>query len=244
MTPFATGLTVLLAGCSGSTDPEAGLVVRFRLDQTGVATARVAAAVAASIEVSGSNGTLILDEVWLIVDEFKLEVDGSECDEEAAVHCEKFEAAPAFVSVPLDGELSGTVVNAAVPAGTYTSLKFETKAPGSGAALLAEIRAQIPEWPEGASALVVGTFTPEGGDPVPFRVFFDAEVKVELAFEEPLVIREGEGETVSVFVDPALWFAQPGGTVLDLSQLDFATTGELFKLEANFIDGFTKIEVE
>lgn len=79
---------------------------------------------------------------------------------------------------------------------------------------------------------------------MPFWVFFDAEVKVELTFDAPLVIDDGAVQVVTVFVNPAAWFAAPDGSVLDLSAFDFGATGQLFKLEAKFLDGFTKIEVD
>ena len=129
-------------------------------------------------------------------------------------------------------------------------LKFETKATGDdedGASLLADIRGSHADWPAEASMLVTGTFTPvDGGDPVSFRAYFDAEVKVELEFDAgaPLVIEEGGDESVTVFIDPAIWFANDDGTVDELSEYDFDTTGEVFKFEAKFADGFTKIELD
>ena len=95
--------------------------------------------------------------------------------------------------------------------------------------------------------LVVGTFTPaDGVDPIPFRVYFDAEVKVELEFEEgdPLVIEEGGDHSVTVFIDPAIWFVNDDGTVHDLTAYDYDATGAVFKFEAKFEDGVTKIELD
>jgi hypothetical protein len=44
-------------------------------------------------------------------------------------------------------------------------------------------------------------------------------------------------------VDPAIWFVNDG-TVDDLRMYDYDTTGEAFKFEAKFEDGFTKIEID
>ena len=234
----------LLAGvaCSDSAGP----------DDTGAVIVRVSGAAGMSfvaelltLDVPGSIGVLTIDAIHLIVDEFKLERVEDACedlngDDDA---CENFEAPPFFVAVPLDGDDIG-IVSQAIPADTYEELKFETKAPEDDGSLLAEIRLQFDDWPEDASAHVIGTFTPDVGEPVPFRVFFDAEVKVELEFDPPFEVVEGEDQAVTVFVDPAIWFANPDGSVVDLSTFDFDETGEVVKLEVKFENGFTKVEVD
>ena len=234
----------LLAGgaCSDSAGPEANGAVTVRV--SGAAGMSFAAAFS-SLDVPGSIGVLTLDAIHLVVDEFRLERVEDACedlngDDDA---CENFEAPPFFVAVPLDGADVG-VVSRTVPAETYEELKFETKAPEDDGSLLAEIRQQFDDWPEDASALVIGTFTPDVGEPVSFRVFFDAEVKVELEFDPPFEVVEGDDQAVTVFVDPAIWFANPDGSVVDLSAFDFDVTGEVVKLEVKFEDGFTKVEVD
>ena len=241
----------LLVGgaCSGSVGPEAngGVTVRFKLDD-GIASGAAGTSLAApllSLDVSGTNGVLTLDAIHLVVDEFKLgRVEGAcEAPNGEGDACENFEAPPFFVEVPLDGDDVG-VVSQAVPADTYVALKFETKAPKDDGSLLVEIRVEFDDWPEDASALVMGTFTPLMDDPISFRVFFDAEVKVELEFDPPFEVTEGDDQAVTVFVDPAIWFANPDDSVVDLSAFDFDETGEVVKLEVKFEDGFTKVEVD
>lgn len=254
---LSAGLALAGLACSDSTGVGDGgaLTITFALATPQPNPSGVFAAPAA-LPLEGDNGTLTIDEIWLVVDELRLERVEDACEDDAAGEgsddgddddCERFELAPFFVSLPLEGDGLGEV-SAEVAPGSYEELKLETKAPDEGGTLLADIRQDhFDDWPGEASLLVIGTFTPTDGDPIPFRVFFDAEVKVELEFEdgEPLVVEEGGDLTVTVFVDPAAWFAEVNGTVTDLSAFDFdATDGEVFEFEAKFEDGFTKIEID
>ncbi len=245
--------TMVLA-CGDTTGPVNGgnVTVNFAVAPTQSGALGVLAAAPADLPLDGNNGILNIEEIWLIADEFKLErlegacEDAAESEESEDDNCEEFELPPFFLSVPLDGEGVGEI-SADVEPGTYEELKFETKAPDADSELLSDIRASyFDDWPEGASMVVVGTFTPTEGHAVAFRAYFDAEVKVELEFpdDEPLVVEEGGDPSVTVFVDPAVWFANDDGTVDDLSMYDFETTAEVFKFEAKFEDGFSKIELD
>lgn len=207
--------------------------------------------IAFSLTVSGPNGTLTLDELLLIVDEFKLEAGEEACEMageegEDAGACARFEAAPHLLALPLDepGE-EAVAVTEPVPAGSFADLKFEVKEADEDGSLLAQIRTEVPDWPGQASGFVAGSFAPADGSPArEFRAFFQGEVKVELSFETPLAVAEGSDQTVLVTLDPREWFTNPDGTVLDLSEFDFTATGEAFGLEVKLLDGFTKIEIE
>lgn len=252
-----------LAACSDSTGPIGGqsqVSIAFRTASPGGAAAvasrsegpRVAAQrVARSLSLVGSNGTLTLDEVWLIVAEFELErEDGDDCDDGipgSDDDCEEFEAPPRFLSLDLEGGVT-PVVTQAVPADLYDELEFEIEDIDFDEddedeleiqALATEIRALFPDWPDDASALVVGSFTPTGGSPIPFRVFLEAEVEIEQEFEPALDLTAGDA-TVTVVIDPALWFARPDGTVLDLSRFD----GQMIEFELEIENGFEDLEFD
>lgn len=250
-------LSVTLVACNSATGPGTALTVNFKLADGATAVAAMDVAgygvttsnQALQLTVTGSNGTLTLNDIRVIVDEFKLERENGACEDGTAEDsCERFEAPPHFLTVPLDGVEAGTVTED-VPAGTYLALKFETKAPdGSevGTTLLGEVRQEFADWPQSGSAVVVGSFAPaDGSAPVAFRVYLDAEVKVELEFAQPLVIAEdASNQSVTVSIDPAAWFENADGTVVDLSALDFDATGEVVDFEFKFADGFTKIELD
>lgn len=251
-------IPLALSACDNPTSTGGGNVaVRFATSSSSTSRAAfsVSAAGAEQLVVSGSNGTLTITDVRFILNEFKLErVEGS-CEGlkgDAEDACEKFEAPPAFIDLPLG---SGAVIAATqeVPAGSYTKLKFEAEdidfddedddKKGAAIRTLAQaVRAAFPSWPKDASMVVVGTFAPTGGQPVPFTTFFEAEIKVEKEFNPALVI-DDTNRAVTVEVDPSAWFLS-AGKVIDLSAFDFARTGKVVEFEAKMKNGFTKIEFD
>lgn len=244
--------SAFVLACGDTIGPAEGgnVTIGFAVTSAQSAALGVVAAAPADLPFDGDNGNLSVEEIWLVVDEFKLErVDGAceEVTEAEEDECEEFELGPFFVSVPLEGDGIGEA-SVDVEPGTYEELKFETKAPDDdGGALLAEIQSNhFDDWPAEASMVVIGTFTPTEGEAVSFKAYFNAEVKVELEFpdDDPMVVAEGGELSVTVFVDPAIWFANDDGSVDDLSMYDFDTTGEVFQFEAKFEDGFSKIELD
>lgn len=258
MTAAAVAMTA--AACDDSTGPGAGTPVAVAFSAGGSATAANQAAspslLAQDLSITGTNGTLVIQDLRVIVAEFELDrlhddgctedVNGVEDDS-----CEKFEAAPAFVDVPLDG---GDVlaVTAAVDPDTYDEMEFEIEDLDDDEEdpvkaqqieeLMNEILAQFPDWPREASMLVTGTFTANGGEPVAFRVYFEAEVEIELELSPPVTITDdGTGATFTVTIDPALWFRQADGTVMNLAQHDFDTTGAVVPFEVEIENGFSQI---
>lgn len=243
----AAGLT----GCDDATGPagtgEGQTAVAFRTTSSTSSAPASSRRVARSIAVDGSNGTLELDEMYIVVEEFELKrATHDDCLEEDDA-CEKFEAPPAFVQLPLEGE-SAVAVSSAVAPDTYDELDFEIDDldddEPSTADLMAEIRADFPDWPKDGSLLVIGTFTPEGGSPIPFRVYFEAEVEIELALSPPVEITEDGNSTFTVELEPAAWFRDGTGGVRNLALLDYDATGQVAELEVEVEDGFTGIEFE
>lgn len=272
LVPLAAGA---LIACGDASGPAGGgtVTLRFTMAPAGAALQEAAPglnlgrAALASLPLAGTNGTLTLDEVWLVVKQVTLEAaatdscagDDAGDDEDGdlarglALHggpgdddddhgmgddCDTT-LGPFFVEVPLEGE-GGAEVSVDVVPGVYEEIELKTGAPrDSGSAdLLAEIRTAFPDWPAEASLLVVGSFTPIDGDPVPFRVYFDARIKVEREFEdEPLVVEEGGDLTVTVTIDPARWITNPDGSVDDLSVYDYDTTGEVVDFGMRSGDG-------
>ena len=253
-------LAAAVAACGSSTGPPEGsatLSIAFREEAgTGSASTVSAGATleearASTVTLQGSNGTLVLEDVRFVVAEFELERADSDdgCALVGGDDCEEFEVGPQFLDLPLDGG-AVPVVAQSIPAGLYEELEFEIEdldlddADEDAAAfqqLFQEILQVVPDWPEDASLLVAGTFTPTGGQAVPFRVFFDAEIEIEIEFPEPgLDVRDEADPSVTVVVDPAVWFSMTDGTVLDLSQFD----GEIAEFEVEIENGFTEIEFD
>jgi hypothetical protein len=251
-----------LTACDEGAGPEGQTPVAVAFSANGTTTTSALRSASAmrspwgvqSVTVAGTNGTLVIDELRIIVAEFELDrVDDDACANDDAT-CEDFEAPPAFVNVPLDGG-DAVAVTAAVTPNTYDELEFEIEDleddeddPVKAQQiedLMAEILAEFPDWPRQASMLAVGTFTPTDGEPVAFRVYFEAEVEIELDLSPPVTVTDdGSGASFTINIDPALWFTGGDGTVMNLAELDFDRTGAVVEFEVEIENGFSEVEFE
>lgn len=242
-----------LAACE-TAGPDTNARVRF----TSAAVAGASTSTAAGLEIAGANGTLLITSIKLVVDELELErSDVSGCDDDIEPDpegCEEFESELFAVDVPLGGG-AVVVANDRIMPGSYDEVEFEVKdlfvdesdaddvaRAVRIAEVLAELRLSHADWPEGASMRLAGTFTPTGGSAVPFVVYVDAEVEVELAFDTPLVIDESTSG-LTIALRPDLWFRNGDGSVVDLREFDFGETAALMELEVE-LDGGFEIEIE
>ena len=108
-----------------------------------------------------------------------------------------------------------------------------------------ELLAAFPDWPRDASLLVIGTFTPTGGEPQAFRVFFEAEIEIEMELNPPVVIdATSTNPSFTVRIDPALMFRNSNGTVRNLAVLDFDATGQVPEFEVEIENGITEVEFD
>jgi hypothetical protein len=262
--------------CDGGTgvDGPQNVAVNFRVvTSTGAAAAQAplspavvasdgpAAVVGPPMVIEGTNGTLRIDEIRLIVAEVELDSDDDRCggtgDDDGSVDdddCD-FEAPPAFMDIPLDGE-PVRVLDGLIAPGTYDELEFEIEdleddeEDAEFAAEIATLRERIldefPDWPRKATALVVGVFdSPETGA-VSFRVYLEAEIEVERRLTPALVVGADGGVEGELTVDimPHLWFTRSDGSVMPLHVYDFDTTGEVLEFEVEMEHGFVEIEID
>lgn len=248
------GLAAALSACDSAIEPgQTNVALTFRYDGANpAAAAGPGPNASAAFVIEGTDGaTLEVTDVRLVLDELKLEREQDACEGLDEVphqlddQCARFQSAPLFLPVPTARDDVATV-QALVTEGTYVSLKLETKAPADGSPLLEAIEADFQEWPGQASAVVMGIYTPAGGgEPRTFTAYFDAEVKVTMILPEPFVVEAGSEAAITVFVDPAIWFVDADGAVVDLSAFDFDPANPVVpKLEAKFEEMVTKIEVE
>lgn len=253
-------LPVVALACSDTTGPTDGTLVRIGFSTAG-ATAALAGtgSIAAGMTVTGTNGTLEIDDLRLIVGEFELESDEDDCLPGGA-ECVDFESLPFLVNVPLDGGMV-QVASDNIPAGIYKELEFETKdfeydddaddvygdddddndaqVQATLTQILEQLRSVYPDMPEGASMVASGTFTPTGGTPQPFTVYFDAEVEVEMELNPPIELPAADGSTIVVNLRPELWFVR-GEQVVNLAAYD----GQLVEFEVEFEDGIEDVEFD
>lgn len=259
---LATALmaTITLAGCSDSTAPAGATQVSVGFSAAGMVPTTsgdmaplAALPLAQPLEVQGTNGVLTIDGLYLIVSGFELKsADHATC-EESEDACEEFKAPASFVDVPLDGT-GNVTVSETLPAGTYDRLQFKIENGDWGdesdsakvqqiQQVMQQVLAQFPDWPQQASMLVTGTFTPTGGQPASFSAYFAAELEIEMPIDPPVTVDAGSGPTqLTVKIQPSSWFTNQDGTVMDLSQYDYATTGQVMDFEVEMEHGFAEVD--
>lgn len=263
LTYGVVALPLLLGACSDAAGPDTStrVAVRFGQSSSSGVTASVAqlstmgtsAGTTTPLVVTGSNGTLTITNVSFIVAEVELECQG---DDDSGPGCADFKAPPAFVRLPLGSGLVDAAT-AGVAAGSYTELEFEIEdleddlddSPSERAqyaALRSVIRAAYPDFPDKASLVVEGTFTPIGStQAVAFRSYFDAEIEIEMGLRPPLVVTDGvASRSLAVDVQPALWFKRADGSVLDLSRFDYARTRSVAEFEVEVKQGFRSVKYD
>ena len=127
--------SVAIAACSDSTGPgpgpDTGATVAIKFGATLASNAAppvpaMGASAAQARLIAGTNGTLYITDIRVIVEQFELEpVEVSDCDmEPEPAGCEEFEARYFFVDVPLT-DAPVTVVQETIPPGLYDELEFE-----------------------------------------------------------------------------------------------------------------------
>ena len=251
-----------MAACSDSgTEPGTSVAIKFgtagsAASPPSAAMFSVAGGQAVDVpgHIEGSNGELNLTGIWVIVEEFELEgVETNDCDDDLGTDdCEDFERKYFFIDVPLDGTTI-TVVSAPIADGTYDELEFEVDDVEVDAddpeevaeadliaALLVEVRSQFSNWPDKASMVVIGTWTPTGGAAVSFETYFDADIEVEMDLLPLLTVADGVASSdLTILLQPARWFLRADGTVWNLKDLE----GQLVDFDLEIEDGF-ELEID
>ena len=257
--PPALLLALALAACDGSATGADGGRVAVRFATSSAARAALApsgapgprfshAGTSDVLEIAGTNGTLRIEDIRLIVSELELEAADGSCvgEDDGDDGCEEFESGPFLVDLPLAGG-AVTLATDQIAPGTYDELEFEVEDleadddddAGERQAiqsLLAALRGVYPGFPSRAEMVAHGTFTPAGSaTPQPFTVYFDAEIEVEMELSPPVTV---PGATaLVVVVDPALWFTE-GARVVNLAALD----GRMIEFHSQLRDGIEEVD--
>jgi len=253
--PTLLAAAILGTACdspSGSTAAGDRVSINFTARTSGASaqlaptgTASLSAA-AGQLVLTGDNGVLTLTDLRAVVARFRLRGDDdvNRCE---GNDCDDFNVGPLFINLPSDGVV--TVDAGSVKPGTYDEVEFRVKnlddndddsnsdddagEAARTAALLRQIRAEIPNWPQKASMMVSGTFQPRAngtlGAAQPFRVFVRAELRTRVPLNPPLVLTEtSAAPQVTITLDPAVLF-RSGTQVANLA----ASNNQLIELRVD-----------
>jgi hypothetical protein len=253
--PALLAAAVLATACDSPSGGSAGngqVSVNFTA-RTGGASAQLAPAASGSLSaaagqlvLAGDNGVLTLTDLRAVVARFRLRGDDdvNRCE---GNDCDDFDVGPLFINLPFDGVV--TVDAGKVRPGTYDEAEFRVKnlddsdddsnsdddagEAARTAALLQQIRSEIPSWPQKASMMVAGTFQPRAngtlGAAQPFRVFVRAELRTRVPLHPPLVMTEASAAPqVTITLDPAVLF-RSGTQVANLA----AANNQLIELRVD-----------
>ncbi len=152
---------------------------------------------------------LVLTSVEIVLREIELRrSDTSDCDLLGANDdgCEKFEAGPVLISVPVDGTVSQEF-SIGVPEGSYSEIEFDIHKVSSGDEADAQFLASHPTFAD-LSIRVRGAF--DGTD---FVFETDLDVEQELDFFPALQIDASTNITITVGLDG--WFVDGSGIVVN-----------------------------
>jgi hypothetical protein len=140
------------------------------------------------------------------------DANGDEGDGDHDEGCPPLKVGPVLVTLPLDGTTT-VVLDAFVPAGTYTRLQAKLHAVDADDEGAGDFLAAHPDL-EGISVKVVGVF--KGADGVGHDFTFTSPMNVvsSVNFETPITV--GAGTTnLTIDVDVSSWFTDATGAVID-----------------------------
>jgi hypothetical protein len=259
---------VVLAACDGSTTPggTGAVAIRFGTSAGSNASASVQIsgdpALASDLTLTGTNGTLVIQDIRLIVSRLELkQAEGTTCtgenetetsgrsghddkelgeneandtEREHDAECDEFEGGPFIVDLPLTGTTSIATDN--VPAGTYTAFSFRVKN------LDIDDDDDSGERANTASVLTqMRTFYPNFPSSASMVVKgtfngtpFTTYVRSEMRIEQKLdaPLTVPGDKAIQVLLDPTAWFKN-GTQVVDLS----AFNGRILDLGSSFRNG-------
>ncbi len=236
---LVVAVAVALVGCDSAGPSTNGGDVEVGFSTTSAPTSAALSKADDPLVVGGTNGdTLRIEDIRFIVSEVELEGEADSAEFET----EK----PAFVDLPLNSADVVSVVNGRVPPGTYNEFEFEVEDADldddENEEEVRQLREDIENagfanWPDEASLVVDGSFTPSGGTTRSFTTFLDAEIEVEIEMENrPFEVGgDDPARQLTVNLSPSTWFVSNGNPV-DLSADSYQNPddGELVEFEIEF----------
>jgi hypothetical protein len=198
-------LALALLGCSDSDMGDVRLqVASFNASST------AASAEAGQLAIEAGDDEIVLEQVGLVLRKVRLEGPSSEsCPEEGEgdAGCGELDFGPILFELPLEEGAEG-VLNAVVPVGSYTGLKFQLHRP-TDANEDADFAAEHPDY-EDISIRVVGTHNGTA-----FTFASDLTEVETVPFAGPVEVETEGALPLTLLVQVADWFASPDGGLVN-----------------------------
>jgi hypothetical protein len=198
-------LALALLGCSDSDMGDVRLqVASFNASST------AASAEAGQLVIEAGDDEIVLEQVGLVLRKVRLEGPSSEsCPEEGEgdAGCGELDFGPILFELPLEEGAEG-VLNAVVPVGSYTGLKFQLHRP-TDANEDADFVVDHPDYND-ISIRVVGKYN--GAD---FTFASDLTEVETVPFAGPVEVETEGALPLTLLVQVADWFARPGGGLVN-----------------------------
>jgi hypothetical protein len=198
-------LALALPGCSDSDMGDVSLQLASH-DAASIAEPGVAGQLA----INAGGDEIVLDQVGLVLRKVRLEgPSGESCPEEAEGDpgCAELDFGPVLFELPLEEGAEG-VLNASVPVGTYTGLKFQLHV-ATNANEDADFVAEHPDY-EGISIRVAGSY-----NGTPFTFTSDLTEVEDVDFGGPLEVETEGALPLTLLVQVADWFASEDGGLVN-----------------------------
>lgn len=203
--------------CSDSTSPAAGKSVSVSFNtssgMTAVASRSSVFGPRLSLMSTSGSDTLIITRVQLVISKMELAQADTGCATQANGQddCPDLHLQPILFDLPVDTAVK-SVLNQAVPAGTYTGFeaKIDAVHQGEDESGVSDFLAAHPDF-AGTSVRVEGTF-----NGTPFVYTGNAEGEVHSQFVPPITV-DSTGINITINVNTASWFRTQAGALIDPS---------------------------
>jgi hypothetical protein len=230
---IAPATAIALAACD-ATAPKS-LTVSITTNSMAPAAARFAASgPSADLQIGSGANSLKITSVQLVLAKIELASAAPCSGTSGEPGCEELEVGPVLVDVPLNGTITA-ILDAAVPAGTFTSLEAKLDAVQAGEPGVAAFLAAHPAF-AGVSVRVVGVFTDANAVDHPFTFTSGVDAEIEIQFQAPVTVGTGTSNLTIAVAVPS-WFKDASGAVIDPTNAANAPT-----IEANIEHSFEAFE--
>lgn len=163
--------------------------------------------VMANDTISEGGNVLVITRAEIVLREIELKrVETANCDTDA---CEKFEAGPVLVNLPL-GAGAQQRFALDIPAGSYNEIEFDIHKPDDGDPVDQAFVAANPAFAD-ISIRVQGTW-----NGTPFTYTTDLNVEQELALSPVLeIIDQASSTNLTILLDISTWFRDQAGALVN-----------------------------